>query len=150
MRGAARDGFLRRTVGWVFQSAGLLPLQTAGENVSLTLRLLGRSEAEASAAARRALDAVGLSERTEHRGEELSGGEQQRVAVVRALVKAPALLLADEPTAQLDSETAGSVLALLRHAAASGTAVLLATHDEAAAGEADRVLVMEDGCLNEG
>ncbi len=149
LRGAGHEAFLRRTVGWVFQSAGLLPLLTAEENVSLALRLLGKPAPIALRDARIALESVGLGARAGHRGNELSGGEQQRVALARALVKAPALLLADEPTAQLDTETARTIMALIRQAADSGTAVLLATHDEAAAEAADRVLLMEDGVLRE-
>ncbi|MDQ6773290.1 MAG: ABC transporter ATP-binding protein, partial [Candidatus Dormibacteraeota bacterium] len=137
LRGAARDLFLQRTVGWVFQAPGLLPLLSAEENVALGLRLAGSSEAEAAAMARRALAGVGLSGRARHRGNELSGGEQHRVALARALAKAPALLIADEPTSQLDTETARGILALIREAADSGTAVLLATHDRAAAEVAD-------------
>jgi putative ABC transport system ATP-binding protein len=146
LRDADLQRFLQRTVGWVFQSAGLLPLLTAEENVALAQRLLGRSEAEASAAARAALAAVGLAERASHRAGELSGGEPQRGA--RALVKSPALLIADEPTGQLDTETAQAVMAALRRAADGGTAVLLATHDPAAAEVADRVLHMDDGVLS--
>jgi len=148
LRGAALERFLQRTVGWVFQSAGLLPLLTAEENVALALRLLDRSEADAAAGARAALDAVGLGDRAGHRGAELSGGEQQRVALARALAKRPALLIADEPTGQLDTETARAVLAVLRRTADAGTAVLLATHDPGAAEVADRVLRMEDGVLS--
>lgn len=145
LRGADRERFLQRTVGWVFQSAGLLPLLTAAENVALTLRVLGQDEGESLEGAERALAAVGLRERSNHRGNELSGGEQQRVALARALIKAPALLLADEPTAQLDTETARTIAALLREAADSGTAILFATHDESAAEVADRVVRIEDG-----
>jgi putative ABC transport system ATP-binding protein len=134
-------------VGWVFQSPGLLPLLTAEENVALALRLLDRRDTGMAAAARAALDAVGLAERANHRGAELSGGEQQRVALARALVKEPALLIADEPTGQLDTETGRAVLEVLRRTADAGTAVLLATHDPAAAEVADRVLLMEDGVL---
>jgi len=148
LRGGALERFLQRTVGWVFQSAGLLPLLTAEENVALALRLVGRPEAEVPAAARAALAAVGLEERAGHRGAELSGGEQQRVALARALAKAPALLIADEPTGQLDTETARSVMAVLRRTADAGTAVLLATHDRSAAEVADRVLLMDDGRLS--
>ena len=147
LRGAERERFLQRTVGWVFQSSGLLPLLSAAENVALSLRVLGASEEESLRAAHRALEAVGLAERADHRGGELSGGEQQRVALARALITAPALLLADEPTAQLDTETARTITALLREAADSGTAVLFATHDESAAEVADRVLRIEDGRL---
>jgi putative ABC transport system ATP-binding protein len=96
-----------------------------------------------------ALDAVGLGPRAGHRAAELSGGEQQRVALARALVKKPVLLLADEPTAQLDSETGQSVLDVMRAATRAGTAILLATHDQAVIEVADRVLSMEDGRLAE-
>jgi putative ABC transport system ATP-binding protein len=146
LAGAALERFLQGTVGWVFQSPGLLPLLTAEENVALALRLLDRPPG----AARAALEAVGLGERVSHRGAELSGGEQQRVALARALVKEPALLIADEPTGQLDTETGRAVLHVLRRTADAGTAVLLATHDPAAAEVADRVLLMEDGVLRAG
>jgi putative ABC transport system ATP-binding protein len=146
--GAALERFLRGTVGWVFQTAGLLPLMTAAENVALALELLGQPPARAAERARVALAEVGLADREAHRAAELSGGEQQRVALTRALVKAPALLLADEPTAQLDTETARAITALIREAAERGTAVLLATHDEAAVEVADRVLTIEDGVVS--
>jgi len=146
---AQHDAFLRRSVGWVFQAAGLLPLLSAEENVALALRILGEPEAATTATARRALSVMGLTERAGHRALELSGGEQQRVSLARALVKAPALLVADEPTAQLDTETAQGIMSLIREAASSGTAVLLATHDRAATELADRVLYMEDGVLTE-
>ena len=148
LRGADLDRFLQKTVGWVFQTSGLLPLLTAAENVSLALRLMGKPEGPAMQAALTALDSVGLAARAQHRGNELSGGEQQRVAVARALIKAPHLLLADEPTAQLDTETARSIMAILREAADSGTAILFATHDESATEVADRVVRMEDGVLS--
>ena len=147
LRGADLDRYLQRTVGWVFQTSGLLPLLTAAENVSISLRVTGEPEVQAMASARQALEAVGLGDRVDHRGNELSGGEQQRVALARALIKAPALLLADEPTAQLDTETARTINALLREAADSGTAILFATHDESTAEYADRVIRMEDGVL---
>src|SRR5215831_18805828 len=114
LRGAELDRFRQRTVGWAFQTAGLLPLLTALENVWLPLALMGRSEAEAIREARTVVNAVGLEERADHRAYELSGGEQHRVALARALVKAPLLLLADEPTAQLDSETAREIVTLIR------------------------------------
>ena len=146
---ALRDGdldrFRQRTIGWAFQTAGLLPLLTALENVWLPLALQGKPEKEAMAAATTVLDAVGLAERADHRTFELSGGEQHRVALARALAKAPLLLLADEPTAQLDSETAREITTLIRKAADSGTAVLFATHDRAVTEFADRVVVIEDG-----
>ncbi|HEX6349212.1 MAG TPA: ABC transporter ATP-binding protein [Candidatus Dormibacteraeota bacterium] len=147
LRGPDLDRYLQKTVGWVFQTSGLLPLLTAAENVALALRVGGAPEAAAMKAALTALDSVGLGARAQHRGNELSGGEQQRVALARALIKAPHLLLADEPTAQLDTETARSIMALLREAADSGTAILFATHDESATEVADRVVRMEDGVL---
>jgi putative ABC transport system ATP-binding protein len=149
LRGRAREEYLRNTVGWVFSSAGLLPLLSALENVWLAARLLGHRDAIARKEAMQALDAVGLGPRAGHRAAELSGGEQQRVALARALVKKPVLLLADEPTAQLDSETGKSVLDVMRDATRAGTAILLATHDLAVIEVADRVLSMEDGQLTD-
>jgi putative ABC transport system ATP-binding protein len=149
LRGPAREAFLQRSVGWVCQNAGMLPLLTAEENVALAAWIAGEPQREAVRLARVALAATGLSERAGHREDELSGGERQRVALARALVRAPDLLIADEPTAQLDTGTAYGVLALIREAADSGTAVLLATHDEAVAAVGDRVLRMEDGVLTE-
>jgi putative ABC transport system ATP-binding protein len=149
LRGRAREEYLRSTVGWVFSSAGLLPLLSALENVWLAARLLGHRDSVARREALEALDGVGLGPRAGHRAAELSGGEQQRVALARALVKKPVLLLADEPTAQLDSETGRSVLDAMRAATRSGTAILLATHDQAVVEVADRVLSMEDGRLAE-
>ena len=149
LSGADREQYLQHTVGWVFQTSGLMPLLTASENIWLSLRILGRSKQQSLADSKLALDAVGLSARAGHRANELSGGEQQRVSLARALVKSPLLLLADEPTAQLDSETSRTILALIREAADSGTAVLLATHDSAATEIADRVVLMDDGVLQE-
>jgi putative ABC transport system ATP-binding protein len=149
LHGRAREEYLRKTVGWVFQSAGLLPLLTAQENVWLAARLLGHHDGVARMEAFEALDAIGLGPRAAHRAGELSGGEQLRVALARALVKQPVLLIADEPTAQLDTETGRSVLEVIRRATSSGTAILLATHDHAVVEVADRVLLMEDGRLTE-
>jgi ABC-type lipoprotein export system ATPase subunit len=145
LRGPELDRFRQRTVGWAFQTAGLLPLLTALENVWLPLVLQGRDEKSAAAEATAVLRAVGLEERAGHRAYELSGGEQHRVALARALAKAPLMLLADEPTAQLDSETAREITALIRKAADSGTAVLFATHDRAVTEFADRVVLIDDG-----
>jgi putative ABC transport system ATP-binding protein len=149
LHGDEMDRFRQRTIGWAFQTAGLLPLLTALENVWLPLALLGQDEKTAISEARSVLRGVGLEERAEHRAYELSGGEQHRVALARALVKAPLLLLADEPTAQLDSETAREITGLIRQAADSGTAVLFATHDRAVTEFADRVLVIDDGRVTE-
>ena len=136
-----------RTVGFVFQASGLVALMTAAENVALALQLQGDDAETAAAAAREALVAVGLGERAEHRAYELSGGEQQRVALARAIAKKPRLLLADEPTGQLDSETSASIMHLIRSLHDAGTTVVVATHDEALAALADRALRLEDGVL---
>jgi putative ABC transport system ATP-binding protein len=144
---AALTEFRMNVTGWMFQAAGLIPLLSAEENVAIALRIQGRSMPEASAAARAALTAVGLAERAQHRGYELSGGEQLRIALARALVKSPRLLLADEPTGQLDTETAQSVMRLLRSATENGGAILLATHDETFVDIADRVLTIGDGVI---
>jgi len=144
---AALERFRREKVGWVFQASGLHPLLTAAENVALALRIQERPEAEAQAAAELALAEVGLAARARHRAHELSGGEQQRVALARALVKRPRLLVADEPTGQLDTATARQVLTVVRAAADSGITVLIASHDEALTVVADRVLQIQDGTL---
>jgi putative ABC transport system ATP-binding protein len=146
---AARLALRRSKVGFVFQAAGLVPLMTAAENVALALEVSGSTPTAAEAAAMKALEWVGLVGRARHRTYELSGGEQQRVALARALAKAPDILLADEPTGQLDSETGAAIFALLREVAVSGTGVLMATHDEVLARGADRVLTLVDGVLNQ-
>ena len=144
---ADRRTFLQREVGWVFQAPLLVPVLTAAENVAIAMRIAGEREADANRMTMMALEAVGLEERAGRRAEDLSRGERQRVALARALVKAPSLVIADEPTAQLDSGTAAEILSLLRDAARMEVAVLFSTHDEAEAAQADRVLVMEDGIL---
>jgi putative ABC transport system ATP-binding protein len=145
LSGGARDHFLQRSVGWVFQTSGLIPLLTAEENVELGLRLAGVEGDTMRDRAAAALAEVGLAGRRHHTAAELSGGEQQRVALARALAKRPVLLVADEPTAQLDSETSAGVMELIRRLAGAGTAVLMATHDRGAVDYADRVVAMEDG-----
>jgi len=142
---AERLAFRRRFIGFVFQSAGLVPLLNARENVALALELSGTRFQDAQESAHKALEQVGLGDRAEHRPHELSGGEQQRVALARAMVKSPLVLLADEPTGQLDSDTGLAMFTLLREMAASGTAVIMATHDDALVEGADRVLGLADG-----
>lgn len=144
-----REAFLQRTVSWMLQRPALLPLLTVEENVAVVVRIAGASEEAARRAARTALDAVGLLRRAGQRACDLSAAEQQRAALARALVKEPALLVADQPTAHLDSRAASSVLDLLQAAADAGTAVLFATQDASAAGAADRILVMHAGALSE-
>jgi ABC-type lipoprotein export system ATPase subunit len=144
-----RESLLRQTIGWVFQSPRLVPLMTAEENILLATRLAGAPRAEAQRLSAAALEAVGLADRGRQRAGDLSRGERQRVALARALVKAPALIIADEPTAQLDSATAGGILSLLGDAARSDIAVLFSTHDENEAARADRFLVIDEGVLQE-
>jgi putative ABC transport system ATP-binding protein len=142
--------FRRRKLGFVFQSFNLAAGLSAEENVALPLLLRGVARREARRRALAALDDVGLLRRRAHAPNELSGGEQQRVAIARALVGEPRLVLADEPTGNLDSETGDAVLALLRDLPRErGAATVLVTHDERVAGYADRVLGMRDGRLKE-
>lgn len=142
-------GLRARRIGFVFQFHHLLPEFSAEENVMMPLRIAGRSPAESRERARELLRAVGLVERRDHRPSELSGGEAQRVAVARALASAPDLVLADEPSGNLDPRSAGqlhellSALAHERH-----QTFVIATHNERLAATADRVLVLEGGRLH--
>ena len=135
------------TIGFVFQSFHLLPRTTAQDNVALPLvyRGIGRRERRERAAAM--LERVGLGHRIGHRPNQMSGGEQQRVAIARALVTGPSVLLADEPTGNLDSVTGQSVLALLESLNAEGVAVVVVTHDRDVAARARRQIVMRDGLI---
>jgi putative ABC transport system ATP-binding protein len=134
------------TVGFVFQFHNLVPVLSAAENVQVPMLGRGRSRRERERRARELLDEVGLAHRARSRPPTLSGGERQRVALARALANEPRLLLADEPTGALDSETAAQVLALVRRVQSErGTTVLLVTNDDAAATAADRRVRMRDG-----
>ncbi|HLN29506.1 MAG TPA: ABC transporter ATP-binding protein [Gemmataceae bacterium] len=137
------------TVGMIFQSFNLILSRTALQNVELPMIFAGGMPRDRLAAARQALEAVGLVNRLDHRPAELSGGEHQRVAIARALVNQPEILLADEPTGNLDSATAAEVLTILmNHVRQHGTTLILVTHDEELAGRcADRVLRLKDGQL---
>jgi putative ABC transport system ATP-binding protein len=136
------------TIGFVFQSFHLLARTTAQDNVGLPLvyRGIGRRERRERASAM--LERVGLAHRVTHRPNQMSGGEQQRVAIARALVTGPSVLLADEPTGNLDSATGQSVLALLESLNADGVAVVLVTHDRDVASRAHRQIVMKDGLIS--
>jgi putative ABC transport system ATP-binding protein len=137
-----------RKIGFVFQQFNLLPRQTALENVALPLIYLGGLSAEERAArAQQVLELVGLGDRTHHRPKELSGGQQQRVAIARALVTQPALLLADEPTGNLDSRSSIEIMALFEELNAKGITVVLVTHEPDIATHAQRVLTVRDGLL---
>jgi putative ABC transport system ATP-binding protein len=145
-----RTQFRRRHIGFVFQAFNLIPTLTALENILLPLELSGGAGAEEEARARRLLEDVGLGTRAGSFPDRLSGGEQQRVAVARALAHRPRLVLADEPTGNLDYETGEQVLGVLTGLAReSGTTLLVATHDRAALPHADHVLDLEGGQLAE-
>jgi ABC-type lipoprotein export system ATPase subunit len=136
-----------RTIGFVFQSYNLLPRTTALENVATPLLYQGVRRAERLRRARATLERLGLGDRVDHEPTELSGGQQQRVAVARALVTEPALILADEPTGNLDSHAGAEVTALLRELHRSGRTVVLITHDIDVAATADRQIHLLDGRL---
>ena len=138
--------FRRRTIGFIFQAFGLLPILSAAENVEIPLRLVAAESRARDARVAELLDLVGLAGRANHRPYELSGGEQQRVAIARALANRPRLLLADEPTGQLDSHTGRDIMALIRSIIRTeGTTAIVATHDPALIDLADRVLELRDG-----
>jgi len=138
----------RRNVGFVFQAFHLLPYLTVGQNVALPLALLGVANRERAARAASALASVGLADLSARRPGTLSGGEMQRVAIARALVHSPALVLADEPTGNLDESNAAAVLDCLREAVKNaGAAALMVTHSQKAAAAADRVLRLANGTL---
>jgi putative ABC transport system ATP-binding protein len=141
--------YRRQTVGMVFQSFNLLPRMTLEENVELPLRLAEVARTDRPARVREALERVGLDKRVGHRPSELSGGEQQRAAVARALVNRPKILLADEPTGNLDSVTGESILTLLRDIQRNlGMTIVMVTHERPLAERfADRLAVMADGKL---
>ena len=141
--------YRRQTVGMVFQSFNLLPRMTLEENVELPLRLAEVDRSDRAARVREALERVGLDKRVGHRPSELSGGEQQRAAIARALVNRPKLLLADEPTGNLDSATGESILTLLREIQKNpGMTIVMVTHERPLAERfADRLAVMGDGKL---
>ena len=145
MRDADATRFRLRNIGFVFQRFYLMPALTAAENVELPMGEAGVKKPVRRSRALDLLDYVGLRGRAGHRPYQLSGGEQQRVAIARALANDPALLLADEPTGELDAATGADVIALLGRLNADGTTVLVVTHDEHLAAAARRVIHMRDG-----
>jgi putative ABC transport system ATP-binding protein len=138
----------RDKIGFIFQFFNLLPTLSAFDNVALPMRLQRRPAAEVHETAGRFLDLVGLAPRAEHLPDELSGGECQRVAIARALVMAPRVLLADEPTGNLDTKTGAEILALLKQINRElGSTLVMVTHDAGAAAACDRILKLQDGKL---
>jgi putative ABC transport system ATP-binding protein len=138
-----------RRIGFIFQRFFLLPMLTAWENVELPQAEAGVSRRERRERTRELLDYVGLSARASHRPSELSGGEMQRVAIARALANRPSLLLADEPTGELDQATGGQIVSLFDRLNADGTALVVVTHDTAVAARATRTVHMRDGAIVE-
>ena len=142
----ARTRLRREKIGMIFQTFNLLPTLSALENVAFPLRLQGMGSREAGRRARAMLDRVGLGTRSTHRPDELSGGERQRTAIARALIFEPVLLLADEPTGNLDSTTGEEILDLLDTLHSElNTTILLVTHNELAAAHCERILTLRDG-----
>ena len=134
-------------LGFIFQQYNLLPKLNLLENVELPLMYAGVGRAERRERARQALERVGLADKLQHRPNELSGGQQQRVSIARALVGRPAVILADEPTGALDSHTSREVLALLQELHRQGNTIVLITHDNSIAKQAQRIIRLEDGCV---
>lgn len=134
-------------IGFVFQTFNLLPRSTALENVALPLVYSGVSKSEREERAKEVLDMVGLSDRMDHRPNQLSGGQRQRVAVARALVNKPSIILADEPTGNLDTKTSLDIMELFREIHAAGNTIILVTHEEDIAAHAHRVVRLRDGLI---
>ena len=138
----------RHNIGFVFQFFNLLPTLTAEENILLPIVIDGKDPRKIQDRLNRLLDLIGLSERRHHKPDQLSGGEQQRVAIARALITEPAILLADEPTGNLDSKTGNAIMELLRHSSVElDQTVIVVTHDPKAAAYASRVVFLRDGAI---
>lgn len=138
----------RRKIGFIFQFFNLLPTLTAGDNIALPILIDGRSPLPYTNQINELVNLVGLSDRLDHRPEQLSGGQQQRVAIARALVTQPEIILADEPTGNLDSRSGTSILELLRRSCVELNAtIVMVTHDAHAASYADRIIFLKDGAV---
>ena len=144
-----RAGLRLRWLGFVFQTFNLLQLLTARQNVEIALRLAGVSKKERRHRAESLLQAVGLGQRMRHRPAQLSGGERQRVAIARALANDPDILLADEPTGNLDTQTGAEIVGLLEQLNQAGQTIVMVTHNLAIAARAKRILHMRDGQLSD-
>ncbi|HEX2063036.1 MAG TPA: ABC transporter ATP-binding protein [Acidimicrobiales bacterium] len=147
MSDARRTAHRARAMGFIFQTFNLIPVLSAVENVELPLLLVGEKAAGARRMAEAMLERVGLADRREHRPTELSGGEQQRVAVARALVTGPSIVWGDEPTGNLDTQMASSVLDLLHEVNRAGQTVVVVTHDPNIGRTAGRLVRMQDGAV---
>jgi len=147
MPDAARSLYRAQKMGFIFQSFNLIPVFTSSENVELPLLLAGASPASARQRAEETLERVGLGHRKNHRPNELSGGEQQRVTIARALAGDPAIVWADEPTGNLDTETAESIMGLIIELNKDGLTIVLVTHDASMGGRASRLINMRDGMI---
>ena len=148
--GAERRASLRlRTLGFVFQAFNLLQMLTASQNVEIALALAGVERGERRERARQLLESVGLGRRLNHRPVQLSGGERQRVAIARALANQPDVVLADEPTGNLDSRTGGEIVDLLQQLNAAGQTIVMVTHNLEIARRASRLFLMRDGQIEE-
>jgi putative ABC transport system ATP-binding protein len=145
LRGGELARARRELVGFVFQSYNLLSRRTARENIELPMIYAGVGRRERKRRATEALERVGLTDRARHKPSELSGGQQQRVAIARALINDPALLLADEPTGNLDSVSSEDIMSLFQELNSSGTTLIVVTHDASVAARADRTVEMRDG-----
>jgi putative ABC transport system ATP-binding protein len=147
MKDDPRTEFRARSMGFVFQAFNLLPVLSAVENVEIPMLLIGTGAREARKRALETLEQVGLAPRADHRPDQLSGGEQQRVAVARALVHKPAVVWADEPTGNLDSESSAAVMELFRSLNRDGQTIVMVTHDHRIASQASRTIAMRDGMI---
>ncbi|WP_133713180.1 ABC transporter ATP-binding protein [Myroides indicus] len=136
-----------RDIGFVFQTFNLLPRTTALDNVALPMIYAGKSKIERQNRASEVLDQVGLADRKDHHPNQLSGGQRQRVAIARALVNQPSIILADEPTGNLDTKTSVEIMALFNHIHAEGNTVILVTHEEDIAAHAHRIIRLRDGII---
>jgi putative ABC transport system ATP-binding protein len=147
---SALAGIRNRKIGFVFQSFNLLPHLNVLKNVELPLMYSGLSARKRREKASQILDSVGLSDRLKHKPNELSGGQRQRVAIARAIVNNPSILLADEPTGNLDSGAGGDILEIFNKLHKAGNTVIMVTHDRAVAERADRIIEIRDGMIHNG